>query len=157
MVEHEKTRPIALSFTRPTCEAAETRIFAKDVTAKDQLIRHPLPIMPNIAEALSCSGDKQSKQFLPCARTACGKFRSRIYIAYDQKYLTLEKLRLHHTEAETHQPNARRWRKMPAQIEHERNQIHRHTTKKTFIQPPGLNLLHMWSANRDLGNPWRRI
>lgn len=56
--------------------------------------------MANIADGFERGGDKEFAQFLSLAKASCGELRSHLYVAYDQKYLSLEEFERLRTEAE---------------------------------------------------------
>lgn len=139
MIEHKETWPKARDYTRLIDEGSKTQTFAKDFTSKEQPLCAAVPIMPNIPVAFDRGGGKESQRLLSRARASCGELCLHSCIAYDQKYLAVEKLRPQHARAETHQPNACGFHKITTQIARERNQIHYPTNNKTLPQQPAFN------------------
>jgi len=139
MIEHKETWPKARDYTRLIDEGSKTQTFAKDFTSKEQPLCAAVPIMPNIPVAFDRGGGKESQRLLSRARASWWELCLHSCVAYDQKYLAVEKSPPRYTGAETHRPNARRLQKIPAQTKHERNQVHHPKNQNTLPQQPAFN------------------
>jgi|SRR5436190_1412510 len=80
-------------------EATLTGAFAKDFSLKDQMRRAAVSILSNIAEGFERGGDKEFLQFLAIAKGSAGELRAQLYVAFDQKYLSVENFDLLTREA----------------------------------------------------------
>lgn len=64
--------------------------FSRDFTLKNQIRKAAISIMSNIAEGYERNGNKEFSQFLSIAKGSIGEVRSQLYVAMDQKYITLQ-------------------------------------------------------------------
>jgi four helix bundle protein len=64
--------------------------FARDFGLRDQIRRAAISIISNIAEGFERGGDREFIQFLSIAKGSAGELRSQLYIALDQRYITVE-------------------------------------------------------------------
>ena len=97
--------------------------FARDFGLRDQMRRAAVSIMSNIAEGFESLTQVMFIQYLARAKGSAGEFRSQLYIALEQEYVTKEEFQSALSLAETcsrqlarfmryleSQPNARRVR-----------------------------------------------
>ncbi len=74
------------ALTREVYSVTAEGTFAKDYGLKDQIRRASVSIMSNIAEGFERSGSKEFAQFLATAKGSAGEV---LYVALDQRYITL--------------------------------------------------------------------
>jgi four helix bundle protein len=75
--------------------------FNRDYGLRDQIRRASVSVMSNIAEGFESRTDVQFINFLGMARASAGEVRSQLYIAFDQKYITVEQFKEAYVMAET--------------------------------------------------------
>jgi len=73
-------------------EITSTSPFNSDFKFKDQIRASAGSSMDNIAEGFDRGGNKEFYQFLSISRGSIGEVRSQAYRAFDNKYITEEKL-----------------------------------------------------------------
>jgi len=76
--------------TQKIYELSSTGDFSRDFGLKDQIRRSSVSIMSNIAEGFERDGNKEFANFLSIAKASCGEARSQLYVALDQKFITVE-------------------------------------------------------------------
>lgn len=64
--------------------------FEKDFTLKGQIRKASISIMLNTAEGFARKTDKEFKQFLIYAHGSCVEVQSALYVALDQKYISIK-------------------------------------------------------------------
>jgi four helix bundle protein len=65
-------------------------LFAHDFALRDQMRRAAISIMSNIAEGFESQTQALFIRFLGIAKGSAGELRAQLYIALEQKYITLE-------------------------------------------------------------------
>ena len=73
-------------------EITSTGPFSKDYKFRDQMRASSGSSTDNIAEGFDRGGNKEFYQFLSVSRGSAGEVRSQSYRAFDNKYITEEKL-----------------------------------------------------------------
>ena len=79
----------ARSFGKSVYEVTASGKFAHDFGLKDQIRRASVSILSNIAEGFERGGDKEFLQFLALAKGSSGGARAQLYVAFDQKYISI--------------------------------------------------------------------
>lgn len=64
--------------------------FSKDFGLRDQMRRASISVISNIAEGFEREGNNQFIYFLLVAKASAGELRAQLYIARNQKYITIE-------------------------------------------------------------------
>ncbi len=64
--------------------------FSKDFGLRDQMRRASISVVSNIAEGFEREGNNQFIYFLLVAKASAGELRAQLYIARNQKYITIE-------------------------------------------------------------------
>jgi four helix bundle protein len=63
---------------------------SKDFGLRDQIQRAAGSVMHNIAEGFDSGGDAEFIRFLRYAQRSCAEVQSELYVALDQKYVTVQ-------------------------------------------------------------------
>jgi four helix bundle protein len=74
--------------TRLIYSLTNRRQFSRDFGLADQIRRAAVSIMSNIAEGFESQTDRTFIRFLGFAKGSAGEFRSQLYVALDQEYVT---------------------------------------------------------------------
>lgn len=80
----------ARELTKKTYDLSKNGLFSKDFALRDQCRRASVSIMANIAEGFERGGSKEFLQFLSIAKSSSAEFRSHLFVALDQSYLSAE-------------------------------------------------------------------
>lgn len=72
--------------------------FAKDFGLKDQMRRASVSVVSNIAEGFEREGNNQFIYFLLVAKASAGELRAQLYIAKNQKYITIQEFEILNTK-----------------------------------------------------------
>jgi four helix bundle protein len=72
--------------------------FAKDFGLRDQMRRASVSVVSNIAEGFEREGNNQFIYFLLVAKASAGELRAQLYIARNQKYITLKEFEILNTK-----------------------------------------------------------
>jgi four helix bundle protein len=64
--------------------------FSKDFGLRDQMRRASVSVVSNIAEGFEREGNNQFIYFLLVAKASAGELRAQLYVARNQKYITIE-------------------------------------------------------------------
>lgn len=64
-----------------------------DYSLKDQLQRAAVSVLSNIAEGFERGTKEEFLYFLYIAKGSCGEVRAQLYVALDQKFITMEEFR----------------------------------------------------------------
>ena len=81
----------ARSLTKEVYEVTLAGPFAKDFGLRDQMRRAAISILSNVAEGFERGGDKEFLQFLSIAKGSSGELRAQLYVALDQRYISIER------------------------------------------------------------------
>jgi four helix bundle protein len=84
----------ARNLTQTIYDLSSNGNFARDFALKDQVRRAAVSIMSNIAEGFERRGDREFHQFLSMAKASGGELRSRLCVALDQHYISLQQFTL---------------------------------------------------------------
>mgnify|MGYP001765691330 CR=1 FL=1 len=66
--------------------------FSRDFGLRDQIRRASVSVMSNIAEGFESRTDIQFINFLGMARASAGEVRSQLYVALDQRYISIQQI-----------------------------------------------------------------
>lgn len=78
----------AREVTKRVYELTGSGEFGRDFPLRDQIRRSSVSVMSNIAEGFEREGNKEFINFLSIAKGSCGEARSRLYIAFDQNFIS---------------------------------------------------------------------
>jgi len=68
--------------------------FSKDFGLRDQMRRASVSVVSNIAEGFEREGSNQFIYFLLVAKASAGELRAQLYIARNQKYISIEEFEI---------------------------------------------------------------
>ena len=83
----------ARQLTNMIYELSNQTGFNRDFGLRDQIRRASVSVMSNVAEGFESRTDIQFINFLGMARASAGEVRAQLYIASDQKYITVEQFK----------------------------------------------------------------
>jgi four helix bundle protein len=78
----------ARSLNRDLIALIKNKRFENDFRLINQIVGSAGSIMDNIAEGFERGGNKEFIQFLYIAKGSCGEFRSQVYRALDNEYIS---------------------------------------------------------------------
>jgi four helix bundle protein len=74
--------------TKEIYRVTKNDLFMRDYGLCSQICRAAVSVMSNIAEGFERDGDKEFINFLSIAKGSIGEFRSQLYVAFDQNYIS---------------------------------------------------------------------
>jgi len=121
--EDLEVRQRAKELTNLIYSLSSSGVFSRDFGLRDQMRRAAVSIMSNIAEGFESQTQVLFIQYLGHAKGAAGELRAQLYVALEQKYITIDEFKSAISVAELcskqlakfiqyleSQPNARRIR-----------------------------------------------
>jgi four helix bundle protein len=84
----------ALELSDAIYEHSNKDKFSKDFGLRDQMRRASVSVVSNIAEGFEREGNNQFIYFLLVAKASAGELRAQLYIARNQKYISIDEFEI---------------------------------------------------------------